>query len=183
MARPRTIDREQVLDAAEKVVSADGVAALSFGSVAAEAGISKASVQSVFGNREAMIEAMLERWTSNEQSRFEAEVGDERSSAKRIATHIRLTATEIDEVNSRTEALLAAALSRSGDQSRSVTEWYKSRVGQLKVGKDLSREERVAFLAAEGALFLRHFIGFDFSEEVWGEIYADLENFAAEGKL
>ncbi len=182
MARPRTIDREQVLDAAEKVVSADGVAALSFGSVAAEAGISKASVQSVFGNREAMIEAMLERWTSNEQSRFEAEVGDERSSAKRIATHIRLTATEIDEVNSRTAAPLAA-LSRSGDQSRSVTEWYKSRVGQLKVGKDLSREERVAFLAAEGALFLRHFIGFDFSEEVWGEIYADLENFAAEGKL
>lgn len=182
MARPRTIDRKLVLDAAERVVSAEGVAALSFGSVAAEAGISKASVQSAFGNREAMIEAMLERWTTEEQTSFDEAVGDTPSPSCRIATHIRLTGLETDDVSSRTATLLAA-LSRSGDQSRSVTEWCKGRVGQLAVGQDLSREQRVAFLAAEGALFLRHFIGFEFSDTVWTEIFQELEALAAEGQL
>ena len=72
MARPRTVDRDQLLDVAEAVMSAEGTAGLTFGGVAKVAGISKATVQSVFKTREAMIEAMLQRWIAKEQLRFEA---------------------------------------------------------------------------------------------------------------
>src|SRR3546814_2511896 len=42
MARPRTIDRDAVLDAAQRVVARDGAAGLTLEAVAAEDGISKA---------------------------------------------------------------------------------------------------------------------------------------------
>ena len=61
MVRPRTIDREYLLNVAEDIAAATGAAGLSFGSLAAAAGVSKASVQSAFGTREALIEAMLNR--------------------------------------------------------------------------------------------------------------------------
>src|SRR5690606_31627342 len=53
--RPRTIDRDKVLDAAEAVVMRAGAAGLTIDAVAREAGITKGGVQYAFGSKENLI--------------------------------------------------------------------------------------------------------------------------------
>lgn len=62
MGRQRTIDRDKVLDAAENIVLNQGAAALTIDAVAKSMGISKGGVQYCFGNKDALIDAMFERW-------------------------------------------------------------------------------------------------------------------------
>ncbi len=62
MGRQRIIDREKVLEAAEEIVINQGATALTIDAVAKAMGISKGGVQYCFGNKEALIDAMFERW-------------------------------------------------------------------------------------------------------------------------
>ncbi|HTN63611.1 MAG TPA: helix-turn-helix domain-containing protein, partial [Devosia sp.] len=61
MGRKRSIGREQVLDAADRVVARDGAARLTLDAVAAEAGISKASVLYDYKSKQGLIAAMVDR--------------------------------------------------------------------------------------------------------------------------
>lgn len=61
MARPRVIDQNEILDAAEAVVTRDGAARLTLDAVAIEAGISKASVIYDYKSKQALIKAIIER--------------------------------------------------------------------------------------------------------------------------
>ena len=174
MARPRTVDRERLLDAAEGVVAAGRIAALSFGSVAAASGVPKASVQSPFGTREGMIDAMLERWLSREQERFDRVAGPRPSARKRMQAHIRTT--EEEDAGSRMATLLAA-LAGSGEQSASTAAWYASRTGNLTAKTAEQRRLRIAFLAAEGAFYIRHLVGLPIDQTLWHDIFQDLQVF------
>lgn len=175
MVRPRINDRERLLDAAEDIVSTASTAALTFGSLAAKAGVPKASVQSAFGNREALIDAMLQRWLEKEQARFATTVGDNASDLHRVRTHIQTTSEETPD-SARRMASLLAALAGTSDQNRSALEWYKARIGDLQaVGAD-ERKQRIAFLAGEGAFFMRHLVGFEMSDKLWHEIFSDLQS-------
>ena len=53
--RPRSIDRDKVLDAAEGIVAAEGAAGLTFDAVARAAGITKGGVQYCFGTKDKLI--------------------------------------------------------------------------------------------------------------------------------
>ena len=179
MARPRTVDRDQLLDVAEAVMSAEGTAGLTFGGVAKVAGISKATVQSVFKTREAMIEAMLQRWIVKEQLRFEAVAGQNPDRSQRVSAHIRTTAEETGDAHRRV-ANLFAALTGAGDDNKLMLNWYAARLGDLAAITDAERRERIALLATEGAFFLRYFAGFKMSDERWRDIFNDLQSFAAD---
>ncbi|MEN2749940.1 TetR family transcriptional regulator [Sphingomonas sp. T9W2] len=179
MARPRTVDRDQLLDVAEAVMSAEGTAGLTFGGVAKVAGISKATVQSVFKTREAMIEAMLQRWIAKDQLRFEAIAGQNPDRSQRVSAHIRATAEEMDDAHRRVASLFAA-LAGAGDDNRLMLSWYAARLGDLSAATDAERRERIALLATEGAFFLRYFAGFKMSDERWRDIFNDLQSFAAD---
>lgn len=179
MVRLRTVDRDQLLDVAEAVTSAEGTAGLTFGSVAKAAGMAKATVQSVFKTREAMIEAMLQRWIAKEQQRFEAVVGPNPDRSQRISAHIRTTAEETTDANSRV-ASLVAALAGASDHNKGMLNWYASRIGDLGATTEPERRERIAFLAAEGAFFLRYIAGFEMTDKRWIEIFDDLQRLAAE---
>lgn len=61
MGRRKSIDPQQVLDAAERVVARVGAAQLTLDAVAAEAGISKASVVYDFKSKAGLIQAVVER--------------------------------------------------------------------------------------------------------------------------
>ena len=63
--RPRSIDRDKVLDAAEGIVAAEGAAGLTFDAVARAAGITKGGVQYCFGTKDKLIEAMIDRWSAD----------------------------------------------------------------------------------------------------------------------
>src|SRR3546814_8507750 len=83
MARPRTIDRDVVLDAAQRVVARDGAAGLTLEAVAAEAGISKASVLYDYGTKQALMKALIERRIAAEDSR----IGEDRKSTRLNSSH------------------------------------------------------------------------------------------------
>ena len=69
MGRLRIIDRDAVLTAAETVVRRDGAARLTIEAVAAEAGISKASVLYDYKTKQALIKAIVERRVAAECER------------------------------------------------------------------------------------------------------------------
>src|SRR3546814_4852153 len=71
MARPRTIDRDAALDAAQRVVARDGAAGLTLEAVAAEAGISKASVLSDYGTKHALMKELIASCLADVDSRIE----------------------------------------------------------------------------------------------------------------
>lgn len=176
MVRPRTINREHLLDAAEELAAASGAASLTFGGIAAAAGLSKATVQSAFGTREALIEAMLERWLQQEQQRFSRVAGPNPSPETRIRAHIRTAGME-SEVAMRRAASILVALAGSEVQSGTAARWYETRIGTLEADTDGARRLRMAFLAAEGAFFLRYLAGLPISDERWRDIFQDLESF------
>lgn len=173
MGRPRTINREQLLDVAEAVVTESGAIGLSFGAIAAAAGLPKASIQSAFGTREALIEAMLDRWLAQEQLRFHAAAGPHPSGPDRIRAHVQTTAEE-SEVSMRRMATLLAAMVGSTPQVERAIAWYAKRVGDLSAQTDEERRLRTAFLATEGAFFLRYLIGYAMPDDVWQQIFQDL---------
>lgn len=175
MARPRTIDREKLLTAAETVVTSKGAVALSFASVAAEAGLSKASVQSAFGTRDALIDALMGRWMQHEADRYTAELGDAESPGARLSAHLRCTYDELLNGRGQRVATLLAVLASEGLQSDSMRRWYQDRVGDLTAASAAERQRRMAYLAAEGAYFLRCIVGLEVDDAIWAEIFADLE--------
>ena len=178
MARPRKIDPDHLIDLAEQIVAGSGAQALSFGALADRAGLAKASVQSVFGTREALIDALLDRWSRQEQARFKQALGQAHGPAAHVRAHIRTTADMPSEESSRIAALLAV-LSGSGAQSAATLAWYQARIGDLTAQDDTDRRLRLAVLAAEGAYYLRHLVGVPIPDPLWHEIFADLDQLAA----
>jgi len=178
MARPRTIDRDHLLDAAEAVVTRSGAGALSFASVAAEAGLSKASVQSAFGTRDALIDAVMDRWMQQEGERYAALLGRDQTANARLLAHLRCTFEELENGSGHRVATLLAVLASEGRQSDSVRRWYQDRLGDLSVTSDADRERRMAYLAAEGAYFLQCLVGVEVDGRIWSDVFADLERCA-----
>lgn len=174
MARPRTINRERLLDLAEIVVAESGAMGLSFGALAAASGLPKASIQSVFGNREALIEAMLDRWIAQERVRFDQAVGPNPGARERIRAHVQTTAEESD-VSMRRVATLLAAMVGSTQQVERAIDWYSSRVGDLSARSEEARRLRAAFLATEGAFYMRYLIGYRMSDKLWHQIFRDIK--------
>ncbi|GAL60153.1 putative transcriptional regulator [Pseudescherichia vulneris NBRC 102420] len=175
MARPKTIDRDSLLDAAENVLGREGAAALSFGAIATEAGISKASVQSVFGSREKVLDALLDRWLNKEQERYRTLLPENADAKARLLTHISATQQETSEAGIRTLTLLAA---QAGTQSESMVNWYKERFGNLEATDEASRKRRILYLATEGAFMMRNMVGFESGSAFWDEVFNDLKEFA-----
>ena len=68
MGRKRVIDQGQILDAAEFVVARDGAARLTLDAVAAQAGISKASVLYDYKSKQALIAAVVQRAVTNDNA-------------------------------------------------------------------------------------------------------------------
>ena len=176
MARPRTIDRERVLSAAETVVTEGGAASLSFSTVAARAGLSKATVQSLFGCRDALIEAMIARWLAHETRRYRAYLGEDASDDARLRAHLASTRAEMATGGGRHMATLLASFVSEGRQSDNVRRWYRERLGDLGADSADDRRRRIAYLAAEGAYFLRCVVGVEADESFWSEVFEDLES-------
>jgi AcrR family transcriptional regulator len=61
-AKPKANTRDRILDAAEVVVDRLGVGSLTFDAVAAEAGVSKGTTLYHFGSKDALAQAMIERF-------------------------------------------------------------------------------------------------------------------------
>lgn len=150
MGRQRTIDRDKVLDAAENIVLNQGAAALTIDAVAKSMGISKGGVQYCFGNKDALIDAMFERWGYTYEQIFNREIEKDSSPKNRINAH-RLATYEHDKVAMAKGAALMAALLQTPEYLESTRVWYRDRLRHLDTSTEHGKRARLMFLATEGA--------------------------------
>ncbi|EPC6968505.1 TetR/AcrR family transcriptional regulator [Providencia stuartii] len=176
MGRQRTIDRDKVLDAAENIVLNQGAAALTIDAVAKSMGISKGGVQYCFGNKDALIDAMFERWGYTYEQIFNREIEKDSSPKNRINAH-RLATYEHDKVAMAKVAALMAALLQTPEYLESTRVWYRDRLRHLDTSTEHGKRARLMFLATEGAFMLRYFGLMEIDENEWQEMFHDMSRF------
>lgn len=174
MSKRPVIDRGKVLDAAEGLVMREGVAALSIGEVAKAAGISKGGVQSCFGTKDGLIEAMFNRWKAEFEVAVRDNAPDEAEPLDNLRAHVQLLAASDEALAKRAAAVLAAMLSREELRQRS-SDWYRPLLIQDSGDDERSRNARLAFLAAKGAFLLRSFGLMEMSEAEWQAIFREID--------
>ncbi|HLU04136.1 MAG TPA: TetR/AcrR family transcriptional regulator [Advenella sp.] len=172
--RPRSIDREKLLDIAETIVAQQGVAGLTMDALARAANITKGGVQYCFGNKEGLIQAMIMRWSD----RFDAEVAlaanGETDPLAHVRAHIKVTREADVQDESRFAAMLAGLIPNS-DQLTETRAWYARQLQGLDFSTEQGRNARLAFIANEGAFLLRSFNFFDLSPQEWRAVFRDIE--------
>jgi AcrR family transcriptional regulator len=177
--RPRSIDRDKVLDAAEALVAQTGAAALSFEAVAKAAGITKSGVQYCFGTRENLIRSMIQRWGDSFERDVMQRIGEDRSPRSVIRGHLEATRDGDESEYSRSAAMMTALLQRP-DQVAATRAWYTSRLSRLDMTDRADRRAALAFLAGEGAFMLRTFGLIDLDDAQWDALFADMLSVAGE---
>ncbi|MBO1112726.1 TetR/AcrR family transcriptional regulator [Bordetella petrii] len=173
MGRRRTVDREQLLDAAETIIEASGAAGLTIDAVARAVGITKGGVQYCFGNKDALIDALFERWGAAYDRIFAEVAAGSADPLDAVRAHVAAT-RRTDEVSAKSASLLAA-LAQTPEHLASTRLWYRQRIAGLDLSTPAGRRARLAFLATEGAFMLRFFGFMDIDEAEWQAIFDDLQ--------
>jgi AcrR family transcriptional regulator len=178
--RPRSIDRDKVLDAAEALVIAEGASALSFDAVAKAAGITKGGVQYAFGTRDNLIWSMITRW----EDAFDADVarrtGPDPSPQALILGHLAAM-RDADEADHSRAAVAMTALLQHPDRLLEMRDWYAARFGGLDLTKREDRRLATTFLAAEGAFLLKAFSLLALPEPQWKALFEEMLSATAAG--
>lgn len=174
MGRRQTIDREQILDAAEQVVMREGAAHLTIEAVAAEAGVSKGGVLYSFASKDALIDALHRRIISGFDQIVEkviATLGD--TPENRIRGHVIANFEHDESVNERIAGLIVNFI-RSPQYRAEANEYYRDLVGKLDASTPTGKKLRLALLATEGAFMLRGFDFYPIGPEEWRQIHQDI---------
>jgi AcrR family transcriptional regulator len=119
-----TETRSAILEAAERVVTAKGVASLTFEEVAREAGVSKGGVLYHFRSKDALTEAMVERFVERFDAAFEAAARDDQNpTGRRVRAYVRATVGEpplTGELFDRANGAITAALAKYPERLEAV---------------------------------------------------------------
>ncbi|KMO30746.1 TetR family transcriptional regulator [Methylobacterium tarhaniae] len=173
MGRPRTIDREKVLDAAEVIVRRDGATALTFEAVAKAAGITKGGLQYCFGSKDDLVAAMIERW----MTAFDAELARALPPEAGTLEHTRGYVAALGRLDEATQTKMAGmlvTLLQSPEHLHRVRAWYAEWTGRFDPASEAGRRAQVAFFAAEGAFFLRSLGLVEMDGAAWHRLFADI---------
>lgn len=166
MGRKRTIDRGAVLDAAECVVQRDGTAKLTLEAVAAEAGISKASVLYDYKTKPALMRAVVERRIAAEEARIN-EIRKAFSDDPNVAirTHIVASAVAASTEEGEIELCLSSALAQDRELREPIHNKYAETIDEIQASAEKPRGALLAFLALGGLRVMERFGVYHFSPE------------------
>lgn len=175
MARPRVIDQQTVLDAAEAVVGREGAANLTLEAVAAEAGISKASVLYDYKSKQSLIRAVVERRVRHEEEKMQAAAmcaGEIPDAA--ILGRISVAAQSRNEVPQAVALSLCSALAQDNELRGRILEFYRGQLASACRASPEPCRARLAFLALEGFRMLEAFGFLRWSEDERKHILRDI---------
>ncbi|WP_062118309.1 TetR/AcrR family transcriptional regulator [Aureimonas sp. AU40] len=155
MGRKPTITRETLLDAAEAIVRAEGPQGLTIDQLAKAAGISKGGVQYSFASKDALVKALVDRWTD----RFDQMLEPDRaaSPAEFVSRYIAALRSSQNAMDAKMAGLMIAYIQNPENLSQTRA-WYRSIFDRLAGDAPEAEAARVTFLAVEG-LFLMQIIG------------------------
>ncbi|POF62052.1 TetR family transcriptional regulator [Novacetimonas maltaceti] len=179
MARPKTIDREKVLECAEQVVQRSGASALTLDAVARQAGITKGGLQYCFGNKDDLIAALVERWITAFDMQAALHGGPDASPLARARAYVRVC-SQIDDATRARMAGMLVTLLQSPRHLQRIRQWYAGWFGldpATPAGAHPAEQVRIRTLlfAAEGAFFLRSLGFIDMAQAQWDSVFADIQ--------
>ena len=155
MARPREIDRDRILDAAQDIMVASEGRGLTLDAVAERAGISKGGLVYSFATKDELIAAALERELERFLAAWDGMVeGNDRSASSMLSAYIREILNQ-DEAHLRTASLLMTALSNAPKVSEPARRFYRAVFQHFDASTARGRDIRQAILAIEGLFLLR----------------------------
>ena len=167
MGRTRTIDKEAVLDAAERVIARDGAVGLSIDAVATEAGISKSSVVYDYKTKKALIVAVIDRHMKAEKEALETALA-ENTETPEPEIYGRIAAATQKSGYSEKERLvglaLCAAMASDAAILQRVRDFYDKEISSLAMRTKKPDSALLAFLALAGLQTIEYF-GFHTWEE------------------
>src|SRR5690606_21032495 len=177
--RPRSIDRDHVLDMAEKLVEEGGILAPAMDAVAQAAGGSKGGVQYRFGNKDAPRAAMIGPLADRGDEPRAPREQQKNDAISHSAAHIAVTRESDADDDSRFAAMMASLIPNSYylEETRA---WYRKQWDGLDVSTPEGRRARLAFIANEGAFWLRSFNLFELTQKEWQSIFDDIEELLGE---
>lgn len=151
VGRPRSIDRDAVLDAAQAVAVRDGAGQLTLEAVAVEAGISKASVLYDYKTKQALIKALVERRIASENAKIE-QIETRLGHVPNVAIRAQLS-SELQGLSDEDGAVmlsLCAVVAQDADLRHPVQEMIARRITRVKETEENPHGSMLAFLALEG---------------------------------
>ena len=155
MGRKRTIDQQEILNAAEFVVARDGAARLTLEALAERAGVSKASVIYDFKSKQALIEAVVQRALRNDNA-FNDGVTEKLGNITSSVVRGRIVAaSEPFPDEFRAVALnLCAALAQDAQLRRAIQANQAAVIDRIMRTSTNPRGAFLAYLALEGLKLL-----------------------------
>ena len=173
MGRRKSIDRNVLLDIAEKIVGEQGAKALTIDALAKAAGITKGGVQYSFRNKEALLDAIFERWDQQYNSLYRSIAGDSPDALGKVAGHVQATRQADESANARAASLMMALLENPKQMAVNRV-WYRDIIAGLDLSDPQARRMRLAFLASEGAFLLRSLGLLDIDDNEWQDMMGDV---------
>jgi AcrR family transcriptional regulator len=183
MARPRVIDQDQVLDAAEAVVGRLGAAHMTLEAVATEAGIGKASVVYDFKSKQNLIKAVIARKIRLEEEHIRTAV--DAIARQPNAEMLGRIAVASDAPNDETRAValnLCAALAQDADLRHGLKQFYGKEIAAVTGTAEKPQKALLAFLALEGFKMLEYFDFYHWPEKERASILRDMAALLGSGE-
>lgn len=178
MSRPRVIEQDKILDAAESVVVRDGAARLTLDAVAIAAGISKASVIYDFKSKQALIKAVIDRRFAEENDKVCAAT-EKLGPIPNARIHGRIAAAKSTQ-HRDTPAVavnLCAALSQDATLQETMQAYFRQEISTILQTSSNPRGAFLAFLAVEGLMVLEYLGLHSWPEPARSEILREIDAF------
>lgn len=174
MSRYQKLDKNELLNAAERVIQKQGTHALSIGTVATEAGVSRGGIQSNFGSRAQLIEALFDRWEEDLQ-RFKKQVRAQ-SDGTLSELDVFMTATRLQHKKQPEQMSAMMVLAMQEDDRREASHiWVQDKLNlAAEAGGDKCRN-RLRLLVHEAMMIMHSMQLTPLSEEEWDDVWEDLD--------
>ncbi|WP_313353358.1 TetR/AcrR family transcriptional regulator [Paracoccus sp. (in: a-proteobacteria)] len=175
MGRKRTIDRDELMLAIERVARRSGIAGLSIDAVAKEAGISKSSVVYDCESKAGLLAAFIRHKLAQHQARFaEVRARHEASPNGRL----RALIDEFRRVPTDEELdmalLVSASMGEHAECREIMREMLAADCAAVKTEADDQRRMLMALLTLHGMAFLEYFGFHRFDQETRNDILDEL---------
>lgn len=157
MGRTRKIMKDDILDAAERVVMKLGAAGLSIDAVAQEAGVSKSTVVYDHKSKSALLEALIDRRLTRDLERQEQSVSEAADTPHpELFGRIKAAEHVVDDAERAVAMAISASVSSEEKLQQQMRDWTMADLNAMEAG---ARPEAalMAYLALSGFYFTELF--------------------------
>lgn len=170
MARPKSIDKITILEAAEDLITETGGIHFTMDMVAAKAGISKGGLTYSYPTKDALIEDLLCRELSRFVSQRESQA-QAKEPHDQVVAHVQVSAQQKFVYQTRA-AHLMAALSNDPLHLQVVQSFYRKVFDFIDPTTEEGKRQRHAVFAIEGLFLLRGLGLMLVTDSEWDDIFA-----------